>query len=111
MPFPHSAPLYMLYNASDFPEHHGEPHQDEDGGGFEFAALAKNFDDNDCAARMRQRRVGLRRRAVPWRRADPSEAAPAPAASRRVVGRHVAHHAARQGAVVEPASRRTVRHY
>ncbi|KAM0901298.1 hypothetical protein ACQ4PT_020057 [Festuca glaucescens] len=50
MPFPHSALLYMLYDGSGFPEHHGEPHQDEDGGGFEFAALAKNFDDNDCAA-------------------------------------------------------------
>jgi hypothetical protein len=50
MPFPHSAPLYMLYGASNFPDHHGDPHQDEDGGGFEFAALAKNFDDNDCAA-------------------------------------------------------------
>jgi hypothetical protein len=51
---------------------------------------------------VRQRRVGLRRRAVPWRRADPSDAAPAPAGCRRVVGRHVPDRAAVQGAVVEP---------
>jgi hypothetical protein len=50
MTFRHSAPLYMLYDASNFQEHHKEPQQDEDGGGFEFAALAKNFDDNEYAA-------------------------------------------------------------